>query len=421
MASARDTYRRLGAGEYRQGRTLDALLAAYRVGARLAWRRFVDAGTQAGFPADALYDLGEAMFAYIDEISAESAAGFAEAQSEAAGESQRRRRRLLQLLVQEPAADAEAIRTAAQAAGWALPRLLSAVVAGEADQPEGPRRGTRRRRAERGTGGRDRGPARAAPRAGRGGRGGRRAGGRDDARPRRAGPAQGARGRAERRTGRARAGGGVAGGGRQPAPRRGRVPARRRKASSCRRPGPAPAASGGARGAGAGRTPGRGAERRRRPGRRGRGEPPAAAGRGARRARPGGGGRSAGQAGASPRGQSSSSAGGQSRARLIVADEHLPALLLAAAPGIAADLVRTRLAPLDGLAEGPRERLVATLRAWLDRPGQVQAIAAALDVHPQTVRYRLKQLRELYGERLEDPDARFELSLALRAADGVRY
>ena len=48
--SARDTYQRLGAGEYRQGRTLDALLAAYRVGARVAWRRFVDAGTQAGFP-----------------------------------------------------------------------------------------------------------------------------------------------------------------------------------------------------------------------------------------------------------------------------------------------------------------------------------------------------------------------------------
>ena len=85
------------------------------------------------------------MFAYIDEISAESAAGFAEAQSEAAGESQRRRRRLLQLLVQEPAADAEAVRTAAQAAGWALPRLLAAVVAGEADQPEGLRRRTARR------------------------------------------------------------------------------------------------------------------------------------------------------------------------------------------------------------------------------------------------------------------------------------
>ena len=93
---------RLGAGEYRAGRSLDALLAAYRVGARLAWRRFVEAGTRAGFEPDALYDIGEAIFAYIDEISAESAGGFAEAQSEAAGESQRRRRGLLRLLVQEP-------------------------------------------------------------------------------------------------------------------------------------------------------------------------------------------------------------------------------------------------------------------------------------------------------------------------------
>src|SRR3954447_6171891 len=39
---ARDTYGRLGAGEYRQGRSLDALLAAYRVGAKVAWRHFVD-------------------------------------------------------------------------------------------------------------------------------------------------------------------------------------------------------------------------------------------------------------------------------------------------------------------------------------------------------------------------------------------
>src|SRR4051812_47982005 len=64
-AGARDTYVQLGAGEYRAGRSLDALLAAYRVGARLAWRRFVEAGTRAEFPPDALYDLGEAIFAYI--------------------------------------------------------------------------------------------------------------------------------------------------------------------------------------------------------------------------------------------------------------------------------------------------------------------------------------------------------------------
>src|SRR5829696_4404254 len=124
-AERRGTYVDLGRGEYRAGRSLDALLAAYRVGARLAWRRFVEAGTRAGFPPDALYDLGEAIFAYIDEISADSAAGFAEAQSEAAGESQRRRRALVRLLVQDPPASEEAVRSAAQAAGWSLPRLIA--------------------------------------------------------------------------------------------------------------------------------------------------------------------------------------------------------------------------------------------------------------------------------------------------------
>src|SRR3954462_922192 len=135
-ATARETYVRLGAGEYRAGRSLDALLAAYRVGARLAWRRFVEAGTQAALPPDTLYDLGEAIFAYIDEISAESAEGFAEAQSAAAGEAQRRRRELLRLLVQEPPAAEETVRSAAQFAGWTLPRRVAAVVAGEAEAPE---------------------------------------------------------------------------------------------------------------------------------------------------------------------------------------------------------------------------------------------------------------------------------------------
>src|SRR5918994_4078356 len=92
VTRARDTYVNLGRGEFHAGRSLDALLAAYRVGARLAWRRFVEAGTAGGLPPDAIYSLGEAIFAYIDEISAESADGYAEEQSAAAGESPGRRR-----------------------------------------------------------------------------------------------------------------------------------------------------------------------------------------------------------------------------------------------------------------------------------------------------------------------------------------
>ncbi len=41
------------------------------------------------------------------------------------------------------------------------------------------------------------------------------------------------------------------------------------------------------------------------------------------------------------------------------------------------------------------------------------AMARALHLHPQTVRYRLTRLRELLGDALDDPDARFELELAL--------
>ncbi len=137
VTRARDTYVNLGRGEFHSGRSLDALMAAYRVGARLAWRRFVEAGTTAELPPEALYSLGEAMFAYIDEISAESADGYAEEQSAAAGESQRRRRRLVRLLAQEPPPAQEAIRTAAQAAAWALPRGVAALVAAAADTAAG--------------------------------------------------------------------------------------------------------------------------------------------------------------------------------------------------------------------------------------------------------------------------------------------
>jgi hypothetical protein len=360
-ASARDTYVRLGAGEFEAGRSLDALLAAYRVGARLAWRRFVEAGTRARLEPDALYDLGEAIFAYIDEISAESAEGYAEAQSEAAGESQRRRRGLLRLLVEEPPAPAEAVRTAAQAAGWALPRLVAAVVAAEADQPEG------------------------------------LAAAREEGEAPDAEVADAIATRLARRLGPGALGAAVGGLAvvLLPDPA---GPGRRRALE---------AALHGERAAIGPAVPWA--------------EAAASLRRAAAAFRLAAQGRLDGQVATSPGGQTATSPSGQSGSRLVVADEHLPALLLAAEPGLSADLARSRLAPLDGLAPAARERLVATLRAWLDRPGQVQAVAVALDVHPQTVRYRLKQLRELFGAKLEDPEARFELSLALRAADAIRY
>jgi DNA-binding PucR family transcriptional regulator len=101
---------------------------------------------------------------------------------------------------------------------------------------------------------------------------------------------------------------------------------------------------------------------------------------------------------------------------LVVADDHLAELLLHGGDTtLAADLAARVLAPLGELRPKPAARLRETLRAWLDNPGQVQAVAERLHVHPQTVRYRVAQLRELFGETLDDPEARFQLALALRA------
>jgi DNA-binding PucR family transcriptional regulator len=56
-----------------------------------------------------------------------------------------------------------------------------------------------------------------------------------------------------------------------------------------------------------------------------------------------------------------------------------------------------------------------TALAHLRHDGNAVAMATAMHVHPQTARYRIARLRELLGDQLDDPDARFELQLALRA------
>ena len=51
--------------------------------------------------------------------------------------------------------------------------------------------------------------------------------------------------------------------------------------------------------------------------------------------------------------------------------------------------------------------------AWLLLHGRRDLVAGALFVHPQTVRYRMAQLRELFGDRLDDPEEVLRLTLAL--------
>ena len=102
---------------------------------------------------------------------------------------------------------------------------------------------------------------------------------------------------------------------------------------------------------------------------------------------------------------------------LVDTDEHLAHLVLSADLDSVEDLRQRVLAPLAEL--GPRgfDRLVETLRSWLLHQGRREAVAADLFVHPQTVRYRMNQIRAAYGDALNDPETVLELVVALGGSD----
>jgi hypothetical protein len=314
----RDVYIALGRGELRQGRTLDSLQSAYRVGARVAWRRISAAARRHRVAPDQLAVLAEAIFAYIDELSADSVEGYAQAQREQEGERQRRRRELLALLLRDPPAEEADLRAAAQAAGWRLARSGAPLAVSEADLA----------------------------------RVGRRL------------PADALVGSVEG-TGCALVSG---------APSSSRAAELRHATESV----------------------------------------------------------NAALGPAVPRGELASSwalaraalraaeAGALDGPGPFLAEEHLADLLIFESGDLAERLADRRLAPLAELTRAGRARMEETALAFVQHGGNAAAMARALHLHPQTIRYRLTRLRELFGDDLEDPDARFELELALRSARSRR-
>jgi PucR-like helix-turn-helix protein len=309
----RGVYVELGRGEFRQGRTLDSLQAAYRVGARVAWRRIATAGRRARLGAEPLSLLAEAIFAYIDELAADSVDGYAEAQREVADLRRRRRQELASLLLREPPAETADVLAAARAAAWEPPRQAAAAACAEPDLGA---------------------VARALP-------------------PETLAtaiegsgclliPDPGGPGRAEQLAHAASVGPmalGPAGG-----------------LAELSRSWALATALG--RAAAAGAVPGTG---------------------------------------------------------LLRVEDHLADLLLFEGRDLADRIAARRLGPLDGLTEKARVRMRETALAHLRHRGNAVAMAAELHVHPQTARHRIGRLRELFGDQLEDPEARFELEIALRA------
>ena len=85
-------------------------------------------------------------------------------------------------------------------------------------------------------------------------------------------------------------------------------------------------------------------------------------------------------------------------------------------PGRVAAFVEQRLGVLVEYDRTNRRQLVATLGAYLDHAGSIERAARALGIHPSTMKYRMGRVRELVDADLTDPDVRFELQFATRAA-----
>lgn len=305
----------LGSGEARSGRSVDALLAAYRVGARVSWREMSTIAVRGGLPAATVAEFAELMFAYIDELSAASVAGHADELASAGRARRRNLERLAQQLVTGAAEDV--LLRSAERADWPPPQTLTVILLPRAnlrpalallpaqtlesgdDLPgDGPgeelavllvpdTHGDRRRQLTRTLRGRRAvlGPARPWT----------------------------------------------------------RVTYSWQRATRALALGLRPGDDG------------------------------------------------------AP----------------LDTEAHLAELLLGMDPEGLADLRARVLAPLTALPPATADRLTETLRSWLLHHGRRDDVAADLFVHPQTVRYRMGKLRELYGDRLHDPATVLDLTLAL--------
>ncbi|XAS76801.1 helix-turn-helix domain-containing protein [Dermatophilaceae bacterium Sec6.4] len=313
-AYALDGAYRLGSGEAHSGRPMDALLSAYRIGARVAWREMSTAAVAAGLDAATTAQFAELVFTYIDELTASSVEGHATALAQQDRTTERRRERVASALI--AGRSEEVVRELAARADWAPPRRLTAVVLpsirlGPLLSGLGPN--TLRAAEEPGyTEGSERTVLLVADRR-----------------------------------------------------RALRLLADREAYVGPARPWLEVAAS---------------YERAVRAMNVGLGI---------------GGG------------------------RLIDTEDHLADLVLASAPTELADLRTQVLAPLGDPGSSSYERHVETLRSWLLHQGRRDEVAAELHVHAQTVRYRMGQIRELYGERLTDPDTVMALLIALHPSPSV--
>ena len=127
----REVYFDFGRGELRAGRSIDAVLTAYRVAAQATWRTMAALGHAERLDPEALYGVAERIFGHMDRMSSATAEGFAYERSVRENELRDRRKRLVELLLREPpCAFAELEREAAKVR-WRMPPALAVLAFGD--------------------------------------------------------------------------------------------------------------------------------------------------------------------------------------------------------------------------------------------------------------------------------------------------
>ena len=348
--------RMLGRHEAEEGRSLDSLQAAYRIGAQLAWQRTMEVGRRARLSSSIMSALADAVLSYMNDLATLSFEGYREVRAGSTEEQQAARNRLLQLILdRENPVPLRALAGLGETASWPLPDEVIAVAltpaaaaatgAAGPEQPARPGPAVPEQPARRGAGAPEQ-PARPGPGAGPDPAAHRYPDNDvladlDDPRPHLLFRADA--GTAQWDTVRAWLGG--------------------RRAAI------------------------------------GLAVPLADAADSLRWARQALALAESGTIDAGP---------------VVRCEDHLVTLWLLSDSALADQVRRRHLGALGRLTPRQQERLTETFGAWLETRGTAAEIADRLQVHPQTVRYRIRQLERTLGDQFGDPDARFAMEMVLR-------
>ncbi|MDH6577233.1 helix-turn-helix domain-containing protein [Kitasatospora sp. MAP5-34] len=119
--------RRFGRFEAYEGRSLDMLQAAYRIGCQVALRRVRTVGKRYNLSVTVMLAFADALFAYMGDIAELSREGYLQAMAELGEEPDNRRRRLLRRILTGSSVARSALAELAEHAGWPLPQEVTLV------------------------------------------------------------------------------------------------------------------------------------------------------------------------------------------------------------------------------------------------------------------------------------------------------